>query len=129
VAGWAGGHTGVRAPPPPRALRGRLPPLLARPARTAGAEARDALGIRRYSQLHTADTPFTEAIRASRGCEPSDYDGVALVWFDSLDALGAAASSSEGQAAGAALLEDERRFLDLERCLIWLTDDHPVVEA
>jgi uncharacterized protein (TIGR02118 family) len=89
----------------------------------------DALGIRRYSQLHTADTPFTEAIRASRGCEPSDYDGVALVWFDSLDALGAAASSSEGQAAGAALLEDERRFLDLERCLIWLTDDHPVVEA
>ena len=89
----------------------------------------DALGIRRYSQLHTADTPFTEAIRASRGCEPSDYDGVALVWFDSLDALGAAASSPEGQAAGAALLEDERRFLDLERCLIWLTDDHPVVEA
>jgi uncharacterized protein (TIGR02118 family) len=89
----------------------------------------DALGIRRYSQLHTADTPFTEAIRASRGCEPSDYDGVALVWFDSLDALGAAASSPEGQAAGAALLEDERRFLDLERCLIWLTDDDPVVEA
>jgi uncharacterized protein (TIGR02118 family) len=89
----------------------------------------DALGIRRYSQLHTADTPFTEAIRASRGCEPSDYDGVALVWFDSLDALGAAASSPEGQAAGAALLEDERRFLDLERCLIWLTDDHPVVEV
>jgi uncharacterized protein (TIGR02118 family) len=89
----------------------------------------DALGIRRYSQLHTAHTPFTEAIRASRGCAPSDYDGVALVWFDSLDALGAAASSSEGQAAGAALLEDERRFLDLERCLIWLTDDHPVVEA
>jgi uncharacterized protein (TIGR02118 family) len=89
----------------------------------------DALGIRRYSQLHTADTPFTEAIRASRGCEPSDYDGVALVWFDGLDALRAAASSPEGQAAGAALLEDERRLLDLERCLIWLTDDHPVVEA
>jgi uncharacterized protein (TIGR02118 family) len=88
-----------------------------------------ALGIRRYSQLHTADTPFTEAIRASRGCEPSEYDGVALVWFDSLDALGAAASTPEGQAAGAALLEDEQRFLDLERCLIWLTEDHAVVEA
>lgn len=88
-----------------------------------------ALGIRRYSQLHTADTPFTEAIRASRGCEPSEYDGVALVWFDSLDALGATASTPEGLAAGAALLEDEHRFLDLERCLIWLTEDHPVVEA
>jgi uncharacterized protein (TIGR02118 family) len=88
-----------------------------------------ALGIRRYSQLHTADTPFTEAIRATRGSEPSEYDGVALVWFDSLDALGAAASTPEGQAAGALLLEDEQRFLDLERCLIWLTEDHPVVET
>ena len=89
----------------------------------------DALGIRRYSQLHTFETPFTEAIRSSRGCEPSDYDGVALVWFDNLDALGAAATTPEGQAAGAALLEDEQRFLDLERCRIWLTEDHPVVEA
>jgi hypothetical protein len=35
----------------------------------------------------------------------------------------------EGQAAGAALLEDERRFLDLERCAIWFTDDHPIVEG
>jgi len=89
----------------------------------------DALGIRRYSQMHTLDTPFTEVIRSSRECQTSDYDGVALVWFDSLDALGAAATTPEGQAAGAALLEDEQRFLDLERCLIWLTEDHPVVEA
>jgi uncharacterized protein (TIGR02118 family) len=89
----------------------------------------DALGIRRYSQLHTLATPFTEAVRASRGCAPSEYDGVALVWFDSLDALGAAATTPEGLAAGAALLEDEQRFLDLERCQIWLTEDHPVVEA
>jgi len=89
----------------------------------------DALGIRRYSQLHTLDTPFTEAIRASRGCQPSEYDGVALVWFDSLDALGAAATTAEGRAAGTALLTDEQRFLDLERCLIWLTEDHRVVEA
>jgi uncharacterized protein (TIGR02118 family) len=89
-----------------------------------------ALGIRRYSQLHNtaASTPLTEAVRASRGAEPADYDGVALVWFDGLDALAQAASTSEGQAAGAALLEDERRFLDLERCVIWLTDDHPIVE-
>ncbi len=88
-----------------------------------------ALGIRRYSQLHTVDVPFTEAVRASRGCGPADYDGVALVWFDSLDALGEAAATPEGQAAGAVLLEDERRFLDLERCVIWFTDDHPIVEA
>ena len=44
------------------------------------------LGMRRYSQLHTLDTPLGELIRSSRGCEPADFDGVALVWFDSLDA-------------------------------------------
>jgi uncharacterized protein (TIGR02118 family) len=87
-----------------------------------------ALGIRRYSQLHTVETPFTEAVCASRGAEHAEYDGVALVWFDSLDALAESASTPEGQTAGAALLEDERRFLDLERCMIWLTDDHPIVE-
>jgi uncharacterized protein (TIGR02118 family) len=87
-----------------------------------------ALGIRWYSQLHTAETPLTEAVRASRGAEPADYDGVALVGFDSLDALAQGAATPEGQAAGVALLEDERRFLDLERCVIWLTDDHPIVE-
>lgn len=87
-----------------------------------------ALGIRRYSQLHTAATPLTEAVRTSRGAEPADYDGVALVWFDSLDALAHGAATPEGQAAGAALLEDERRFLDRERCVIWLTDDDPIVK-
>jgi hypothetical protein len=30
--------------------------------------------------------------------------------------------------AGAALLEDEGQFLDLQRCAIWFTDDHPILE-
>lgn len=84
------------------------------------------LGIRRYSQLHTLDG-VGAAIAQSRGCEPSDYDGVALVWFDSVDALAAGATSPEGTAAGIELLEDERRFLDLEHCQLWLAEDHAVV--
>ena len=88
-----------------------------------------ALGIRRYSQLHTTDTPLTEVLRASRGCDPDGYDGIALVSFDSVDAVAAAAATAEGQAAGVALLEDERRFLDLEHCVIWLADRHDVIPA
>jgi len=88
-----------------------------------------ALGIRRYSQLHNANTPLTEVLRSSRGCDPNVYDGIALVSFDSLDAVAAAAATSEGQAAGVALLEDERRFLDLERCVISFADRHDILSA
>lgn len=86
-----------------------------------------ALGITHYVQLHSLPPAVSEALRASRSCDPQPFDGVALISFESLDALGAAAGSEAGRAAGAALLEDERRFLDLERCVIWLADEHVVV--
>jgi uncharacterized protein (TIGR02118 family) len=85
------------------------------------------LGIRRYSQLHTTASPMGAPIAESRGCEPADYDGIALVWFDSEESLAASASTPEGVTAAAALLEDERRFLDLPRCQLWISDDHPLV--
>ena len=86
-----------------------------------------ALGIRQYVQLHSLDTPLTEALRDSRDCEPMHFDGVALVSFDSLESLGAAVTTPGGAIASDALLEDERRFLDLERCVIWFADHHDVV--
>ncbi len=86
-----------------------------------------ALGIQRYEQLHSLDPTMSAALRASRDCEATHYDGVALVTFESLDALTTSAASSAGRAAGAALLDDERRFLDLERCVIWLTESHVVI--
>ena len=57
----------------------------------------------------------------------SSADKVALVSFESVDTLGAAASTAEGQTAGRALLEDERRFLDLERCVISFAEPHEVM--
>jgi uncharacterized protein (TIGR02118 family) len=86
-----------------------------------------ALGIRRYTQLHTLDTPLAEVLRAGRNCDADVFDGVALVSFESVDTLGAAASTAEGQNAGRALLEDERRFLDLERCVISFAEPHEVI--
>jgi uncharacterized protein (TIGR02118 family) len=87
----------------------------------------DALGIRRYVQLHAMDSPLGAAVAASRGCAPTRWDGIALVWFDSEDALARAAATPEGQAAGAALLEDEKEFLDLARCELFLSDDQTIV--
>ena len=86
-----------------------------------------ALGIRRYMQLHATDSPVGTAIAASRGCAPHQWDGIALAWFDNEQQLGRAATTAEGQAAAAALLEDERRFLDLARCQLFISEDHTLV--
>jgi uncharacterized protein (TIGR02118 family) len=86
----------------------------------------EALGIRRYVQVHSLPDELHAALRASRGA-PEAYDGVAELWFDSLEALGAAAVTDGGRRAAAALLDDERRFIDLERSPLWLAEEHPVI--
>jgi uncharacterized protein (TIGR02118 family) len=87
----------------------------------------ETLGIRRYVQVHARDTELDDALAASRGSEPGAYDGVAELWWDSLEDLFAAYASEAGQAAGAELLEDERRFIDLPRSPLWLGEEHVVV--
>jgi uncharacterized protein (TIGR02118 family) len=82
----------------------------------------ETLGIIRYSQHHTIDTPLTELLRAGRGCAPQHFDGMALISFESLDALQAASATPAGLAAGVELLEDERRFIDHEQSVVWFTD-------
>jgi uncharacterized protein (TIGR02118 family) len=87
----------------------------------------EGLGIRRYAQLHSLDPSLSAVLRQGRGCMESDFDGVAVVSFDSLDALATAAGTPEGRRAGTDLLEDERRFIDLERSTIWFTEHHEVI--
>jgi uncharacterized protein (TIGR02118 family) len=86
------------------------------------------LGIRRYVQTHTDHAPLGDAVAASRGA-PDAYDGVAELWWDSAEALAAATATPEGAAAGRALLEDERRFIDHAHSPIFLATEHPLVEA
>jgi uncharacterized protein (TIGR02118 family) len=89
-------------------------------------EAAAALGVRRYVQVHTLTTPVNEGMRRGRG-GPEEYDGVAELWFDSLESLAAAGATPEGRAAGRRLVEDERRFIDLTRSPVWVAEEHPVV--
>jgi uncharacterized protein (TIGR02118 family) len=86
---------------------------------------REALRIRRYVQMHSMTADFNEAIRTGRGA-PEMYDGVAELWWTSLDDLMAATTSSEGQAAGLALLEDERKFIDLARSPLFIGEEKAV---
>ena len=86
----------------------------------------ESLRIRRYVQLHTLEDPLNDALRGSRG-GPEAYDGVAELWWESREDLAAAIATPEGQRAGAELLEDERRFIDLARSPLWLAEEHPII--
>ena len=86
----------------------------------------EVLGIRRYVQSHTIDTPINDALRASRNTEPR-YDGVAELWWDSVDDFVGRLADPAAQAASAALLEDEGRFIDLAATSIFLTEEHEII--
>jgi uncharacterized protein (TIGR02118 family) len=86
----------------------------------------DTLGIRRYVQTHTAGDEAQVALRASRDA-PEPYDGVAELWYDSLEAIAQAVSTDAGRAAAIALLEDERRFIDHSRSPLWFGEEHEII--
>lgn len=85
-----------------------------------------ALRIRRYVQTHTSDDALNATLQASRG-GPDAFDGAAELWWDSAEDLSAALATPEGRAAGAALLEDERRFIDLARSPLFVAEERPII--
>jgi uncharacterized protein (TIGR02118 family) len=87
----------------------------------------ETLRIRRYVQTHARDTDLDAALAGARGSEPRVFDGVAELWWDSLEDLIAASTSEAGRAAGQALLEDEQRFIDLASSPISLGEENVVI--
>jgi uncharacterized protein (TIGR02118 family) len=81
-----------------------------------------ALAVRRYTQSSRLPGRMNDALRAHRGA-PDGFDGVAEVWFDSIDELRAALTSADGRAAAEALIVDERRFIDHDRSPIWIAEE------
>lgn len=87
--------------------------------------AAGALCARRYVQSHALDTVLNDALRDSRGAS-LPYDGITEVWWDSEEAMLDAMRTEEGAAAGRALLEDERNFIDLGASSLFLTQEHEI---
>lgn len=80
---------------------------------------------KKYVQSHTLDTPVNQSLIDSRGMQP-EYDGVAEVYFDSVEAFMNAMSSEEGQKLGSALLEDENKFIDHAKSTAFFVEEHVV---
>jgi uncharacterized protein (TIGR02118 family) len=88
----------------------------------------ESVGARRYVQTHTIETDLNGALAAARGTLEA-YDGVAEIWWDSLDAMVAVLNTDEGRQANETLIEDEAKFIDFERSSLFLTEEHPIIEA
>ncbi|MEJ1969716.1 MAG: EthD domain-containing protein [Rhizomicrobium sp.] len=85
------------------------------------ARHREVLRIRRYVQMHAGSEAMNAAIAASRQA-PAMFDGVAELWWDSLDDI--IANPNPGAAeAGLELLEDERKFIDLPRSPLFFGEE------
>jgi uncharacterized protein (TIGR02118 family) len=90
------------------------------------ASVKDALQIRRYVQMHSLPADAQGGLRASRAA-PEEFDGVAQLWYDSLDSVIENGRRPEAQAAAVLLLEDERRFIDHSRSPLWWGEEKVVI--
>ena len=88
------------------------------------------LKIKKYVQSHTfQDTnkmPLNKMFQKSRHTLDA-FDGVAELWWDSIDDLMAAGATPEGADAGQMLLEDEQNFIDSSRSCIFFTEEHIII--
>jgi hypothetical protein len=85
-----------------------------------------SLKIHRYIQLHTLDDAINDALASDRGGMEPVYDGVAELWWKSLDDLSGLGTGA-GAAAAQELLEDEKNFIDLPNSPLWFAYEYPQV--
>jgi hypothetical protein len=82
--------------------------------------------LRRYVQIHAlANDPIREALKQAGASSVESYDGLAISWFDSLEAMQAELTKNPVVAAA---LEDEKYFIDHTRSTALLTDEKVIVE-
>lgn len=77
-------------------------------------EVAPVLRMRRYVQSHSFHEQVIAASIAARGNEVPPYDGIAELWWDSVEDIVEAGATREGRQAGRRLLADEANFIDLK---------------
>ena len=87
---------------------------------------KDVLRIHRYVQSRRTDSKLAGIAASVRGA-PQPYDGVAELWFETWDDVEAGFKTEDGQAAGRTLIEDERKFIDLENSPIFFSEEREII--
>lgn len=86
-----------------------------------------ALNIHRYVQTHTLTDPANQASQKARGKMEPEYDGVAELWWEDERDFAKNSQTEAARTAGAALLEDEARFIDLPNSPLWFAYEYPQI--
>ena len=71
-------------------------------------------GLRRLAQSHS--------VRLPGDARPGDFDGMAELWFDSVEALLAARQTPEWRRSS----EDEQNFIDHSRVAYFVAEEHEI---
>lgn len=82
----------------------------------------DVLGIRRYVQSHTQPSEFSDRMRQYRQT-PEPFDGIAELWYESLDALEKISATNAARRASRTLRDDEETFIDLANSPMWIVEE------
>ena len=83
------------------------------------------LRMAKYVQSHAIAPDVNAGIQAGRNYEPP-LDGITEVWVNSLDEMGSGGDAA--RVAGAALVEDERRFVQMDKSRLFLTREHVIFD-
>ncbi|MCH8260827.1 MAG: EthD domain-containing protein [Planctomycetes bacterium] len=85
------------------------------------------LDVLRYVQTHTLNDAANQAAQEARGNMEPEYDGVAELWWSSEAALTDTLQTDAARKAGSALLEDEKKFIDLPNSPLWFAYEYPQI--
>lgn len=85
-------------------------------------ETAPMMGQNRYVQNHPREHAIGQIFKESRGCQLGDFDGVAEATWNSFEEMEAAAGNTPEDVARA-ILEDEARFVDMKRSIIWFAEE------
>lgn len=83
------------------------------------------LKIKRYVQQRALpDDSLSAPLRGVRGAPGVPYDGIAEIWWDKIEDI--MSSDPAARSAGKALLEDEKKFIDLAKSPMWISNEFEI---
>ncbi len=85
----------------------------------------DAMGIKRYVQIHTFDDPLNDILRSARGAGKLYDVHAEFIW--NFGEMVLPANLKRMRQAIPKIAEDEKRFIDFSRSAIWITEEHVVI--
>ena len=86
----------------------------------------ERIGLKKYQQVHTIDTPLNDVAREARGA-PAPFDGIAEAWWEDMAALEKALNDPATEDVWQLLIEDEANFIDLPNSPVWFAEERVIV--